>query len=656
MNTKPLFADTKPTKKYLVDGITKDITIEDAIFDLIDNSIDAFQGNKNGFIPENYHGYKIELILKDDYFSIIDSGTGIDTKILQTNALRFGSHPKHHDTSIGHFGIGLNRALFKLGKIAVISTSTKNEKSQLTFDSNKFISDDNYWDLPLTTNKLDTSLHTGTFISIEILNKEVSEKFSSSEWLEGFTLSISQRYALFLSKNLVISINNKDITSTPIKISESSAFKKLTSSFKDNSIEINIQLGQHSDFLFQYEQTADRKNQITRKECGWFVYCNGRAIKLFDWSTDTGWFPKPHSEHNGFVGIAEFVGDPSKLPWNTSKSNIDLNNETYKKALTVMKDFSEKWRTHTGKIKRGQLLYPSSEVIDNDKTNQFTLQDTQNFNQDTSSKSQSKNLEFYELFENDCNQDESDIKNNVEVSEPIQNLVQNTSIQVNNKPSELDKNFDQDLFIKDDNLELSKPQNFDQEPSINKDNIEVPDSTNNSSQDETLKFEYDPNFTAPPHALEHDYLFGSPKSKVPFNIPDHEYKIRSILNELIKIKIEAKNGFPLASIMLIRCFIELGCTYYLKKKGINPKNKKGSLGEQVKYCLDKMTELKFTQDLDSRRISTMYSLCNENKSEKNVLCLQNLQITIHSDDLIWNKSQILAFWYGILPFLIECYA
>ena len=107
MNTKPLFADTKPTKKYLVDGITKDITIEDSIFDLIDNSIDAFPENKNGSLPEDYNNYKIELTLNSDIFSITDHGTGMNSQTLQNNALRFGSHPKHHDTSIGHFGIGL---------------------------------------------------------------------------------------------------------------------------------------------------------------------------------------------------------------------------------------------------------------------------------------------------------------------------------------------------------------------------------------------------------------------------------------------------------------------------------------------------------------------------------------------------------------------
>ena len=576
MNTKPLFADTKPTKKYLVDGITKDITIEDSIFDLIDNSIDAFPENKNGSLPEDYNNYKIELTLNSDIFSITDHGTGMNSQTLQNNALRFGSHPKHHDTSIGHFGIGLNRALFKLGKIATIKTCTVKENIQLTFDSNKFLGDDNYWDLPLTINKTNNKDQTGTSISIENLNKEVAEKFSSSEWLKSFIISISQRYALFLVKNLVISINKKNITTIPVKISDASGFKKLENSFKHNSIDINIQLGQHLDFLFPYEQTEDKKNSITRKECGWFVYCNGRAIKLFDWSTDTGWFTKPHSEHTGFIGLVEFIGHPSKLPWNTSKSNIDLNNETYKKALLIMKDFSEKWRTHTGKVKRGQLFYPSSEIPVN--TNNPTQEET------------------------------------IDAQHPAQ----------------------------EGTIDAQHPT---QEGTI--------DSQHPTQEESTKVFEYDPNFTPPQHALENDYLFGSSKAKVPFNIPEHEYKIRSVLNELVKIKIEAKNGFPLASLMLIRCFIELGCIYYTNKKDI--KIKKGSLGEQVKYCLDKMTELKFKQNLDSRRIGIMYSLCNENKSEKNVLCIQNLQITIHSDDLIWDKSNILAFWYGILPFLIECY-
>ena len=631
MNTKPLFADTKPTKKYLVDGITKDITIEDSIFDLIDNSIDAFPENKNGSLPEDYNNYKIELTLNSDIFSITDHGTGMNSQTLQNNALRFGSHPKHHDTSIGHFGIGLNRALFKLGKIATIKTCTVKENIQLTFDSNKFLGDDNYWDLPLTINKTNNKDQTGTSISIENLNKEVAEKFSSSEWLKSFIISISQRYALFLVKNLVISINKKNITTIPVKISDASGFKKLENSFKHNSIDINIQLGQHLDFLFPYEQTEDKKNSITRKECGWFVYCNGRAIKLFDWSTDTGWFTKPHSEHTGFIGLVEFIGHPSKLPWNTSKSNIDLNNETYKKALLIMKDFSEKWRTHTGKVKRGQLFYPSSEipVNTNNPTQEETI-DAQHPTQEETIDAQHPTQEGTIDSQHPTQEETID----------AQHPAQEGTIDAQHPTQE--ETIDAQHPAQEGTIDAQHPT---QEETI--------DAQHPTQEESTKVFEYDPNFTPPQHALENDYLFGSSKAKVPFNIPEHEYKIRSVLNELVKIKIEAKNGFPLASLMLIRCFIELGCIYYTNKKDI--KIKKGSLGEQVKYCLDKMTELKFKQNLDSRRIGIMYSLCNENKSEKNVLCIQNLQITIHSDDLIWDKSNILAFWYGILPFLIECY-
>jgi hypothetical protein len=37
-----LQADATPTKRFFIDNLTRDLTLEDAILDLVDNSIDAF--------------------------------------------------------------------------------------------------------------------------------------------------------------------------------------------------------------------------------------------------------------------------------------------------------------------------------------------------------------------------------------------------------------------------------------------------------------------------------------------------------------------------------------------------------------------------------------------------------------------------------------
>lgn len=329
MSKTTLAADIRPTKKYLVDGITKDITIEACIFDLIDNSIDAFQENISGGLPNDYKSYCIEIEINSDEFLIRDSGVGISRNFLVSNALRFGSHSHHHDTSIGFYGIGLNRALLKLGKISIITTETKTERSQLTLNAITFVQNDDDWSIPIAS--LDMINELGTTIKINDLNSDVKDSFSNTLWIQKLTDNVSKRYTEFLNKNLKIIINSKDVNGYSINIKKNGGFKPRYKTFELNSIKVIIELGQHSAHLFPYEKKEGISyNNPTRQECGWNVFCNDRTVKLFDWSADTGWETKVHSEHNGFIGKVYFIGNAGKLPWNTSKTDIDLNNNIYK--------------------------------------------------------------------------------------------------------------------------------------------------------------------------------------------------------------------------------------------------------------------------------------------------------------------------------------
>ena len=75
------------------------------------------------------------------------------------------------------------------------------------------------------------------------------------------------------------------------------------------------------------------------------MLCNDRTILVADRTDKTGWDTKFHTEFNGFVGYASFVGpDPALLPWNTTKTDVDLNNRAYRLALKDMRHFAEKWR------------------------------------------------------------------------------------------------------------------------------------------------------------------------------------------------------------------------------------------------------------------------------------------------------------------------
>src|SRR5579859_2976462 len=110
-----------PTKEFFIDMLTRDIPLGRAIIDLVDNSID---GAKTIRSDENYGGLFVELTLNKDNFIIKDNCGGFLLDVAQRYAFRFGRPPKEKfvEHSIGRFGVGMKRALFKMGKHFIVES------------------------------------------------------------------------------------------------------------------------------------------------------------------------------------------------------------------------------------------------------------------------------------------------------------------------------------------------------------------------------------------------------------------------------------------------------------------------------------------------------------------------------------------------------
>jgi hypothetical protein len=349
--------DTRPSKEVVVSGLAKDISVKACIFDLIDNSIDAarstLQADKEPIdaLPENYTGFEIALSFSGDAFRIEDNCGGIATHDLKTMVLRFGKQSSPQ-MGIGVFGVGLNRALFKLGIVSHLKTDTGKERAELVLNTADYIKADS-WDLPAESFKSQGKV--GTEIEITQIPGEIAQQFADSHWVSNLRHEIGRRYGRFLAKNLAISVNKTAAANEEIPIREDGPYEGEHKFYKDDGVSIFIEYGQHRDHRFSNERGYDiEKNKRLTDQYGWTILCNDRAITIADTSERTGWETKFHSEFYGFVGRVSFVcSEPSKLPWITTKTDVDLNNRAYRMALRDMRAFAENWRTTAGKRKKG---------------------------------------------------------------------------------------------------------------------------------------------------------------------------------------------------------------------------------------------------------------------------------------------------------------
>jgi Histidine kinase-, DNA gyrase B-, and HSP90-like ATPase len=355
--------DTRPTKEVLVSSLTRDASLEACLFDLIDNSIDAARidsaaktGGKSEShgLPNSYAGYKVSLSIEGDEIKVVDNCGGMSINDLSTNNFRFGKR-SNHTFGIGLYGVGMNRALFKLGETISVRTENTNEAALLSFSRKAYLADEDNWNLDAAVTARTGVV--GTVVCIRDLDGPIARQTSDDEWKRDLVKEISERYSIFLEKGLGISVGNQNVSPTLVEIRTDGPFPPLAKSFKINDkTRVFIQAGQHARHRFSAEPDSDTTtNREISEEYGWSIVCNDRVIVMLDASPKTGWDKKWHNEFNGFVGYVKFVShDPAELPWNTAKTDVDANNPAYQAVLSDMRSFTEAWRANATFAKKAK--------------------------------------------------------------------------------------------------------------------------------------------------------------------------------------------------------------------------------------------------------------------------------------------------------------
>lgn len=329
-----------PTKKFFIEMITRDISIEDAIIDLLDNSIDG----ANNINPNDYSGLKIDLNINSNEFCIRDNCGGFSLETAQKYAFRFGrpdEAPMGHNT-VGRFGIGMKRSLFKIGKNFVVeSESNENhfkvdvnveewskKKRIVRIDGDEETSIDDWnFNYQLIENK--TLGYKGTIITVSDLNTEVKDLFSDSSFLKELADDIQNLLNFSLLKGIQISLNGRPLYGHKTELLYAENSKPYYTEGRVGGVKYRViaGLGEIGD----------------PKQSGWYIYCNNRLVMEADTSNITGWgvspIPKWHVNFVMFRGLLFLDSEETlNLPLTTTKKGIDATSEVYKTILPLMKN------------------------------------------------------------------------------------------------------------------------------------------------------------------------------------------------------------------------------------------------------------------------------------------------------------------------------
>lgn len=325
-------AQLLPTKATLT-ALKSDVTLESAILELCDNSLDAWKRSSNRNDPTTIH---IDVEQHDDRTELIirDNAGGIPR---EDAAMLFGlgrTAKEQISGSIGTFGVGAKKSLVNLGVPFSISSRTESEKSGWTYRiTEEWFEDDEDWTVPVHPKE---EMPPGiTEIRIEDLNYEWDE-----ETAEGLRRRLGEAYNLFLSNemqtlhgseyDLTILVDEEPISPEGIPNWSYSPFDGLHPRRYEN-IELTS-----SDFEAPVTMhiTVGLLTKKDSRNAGTDIYCQKRKVAnclrddVGGFGTDKGRLGNFNARHQRLKAIIELEteGDGQMLPWDTQKSTIDKHN------------------------------------------------------------------------------------------------------------------------------------------------------------------------------------------------------------------------------------------------------------------------------------------------------------------------------------------
>jgi hypothetical protein len=346
----PQYANAYPRKRLFVEMFTRDVTLVDCILDLIDNAIDGLVRTSDldllaGLLreptgpPRPASLPSIRVTYSRSGFSITDNCGGIPLKEAQDEAFGFGHSPNAvpEKARLGVYGIGLKRALFKMGRGFEVTSHTQQDGFRAYLSNiDEWLQTDgpDDWRIPLEA--VAPRAPAGTTVKVRPLREEVGHVFEQAAFGTRLHDQVQRAYALFLDKHVRVILNGKAVAPWDALPGLSDEVTPARLLFEDHGVWVMLLAG---------IAPRDARGQWPAGPAGWYVACNGRFVVVADKTQLTGWgppgaMPSFHDgKHRGFRGIALFAAaDPLRLPWTTSKRGLHEESPIYELARNKMRE------------------------------------------------------------------------------------------------------------------------------------------------------------------------------------------------------------------------------------------------------------------------------------------------------------------------------
>lgn len=364
-----------PTKTFFVTMLTRDIALMDSIMDLIDNCIDGVhrEAKKSGRKSNDYayRGYYANIDINGLEFKLKDNCGGIPLDVAKHYAFKMGRSEDYHNDdnleTLGMYGIGMKRAIFKIGLQADVTTWNENDVFKVHIPENWSKSPEWMFDYTALkkTDIKNLLKETGTCVHVKKLHSNISNQFKDeSGFIKDLRIALRNHYGYIIQQGFRIILNGIKIQPIELSIITSDSIKEksirpyvYTSTIDD--VDIEIMIGFYRPLATEDEIQSELTGTFAASEsenAGITVLCNDRVVLYCDKTFLTGWgeppVPKYHTQFIAIAGVVHFRSKiPVNLPVTTTKRGLDTSSSVYanaknrvKEGLRFFTSFTNNWK------------------------------------------------------------------------------------------------------------------------------------------------------------------------------------------------------------------------------------------------------------------------------------------------------------------------
>ena len=372
--------------------LVKDIELVPAILDLVDNSIDGAKrvrppvvaedtenggiagthhvtndSNDNGDAASRFGGLFVKITVDGERFEIEDNCGGMSLEAARSYAFKFG-RPENVDGplgEVGQFGVGMKRALFKLGSAFEVTSMSPHDSFTLPVEVPEWVADpSSEWSFKLSDYEEDLHLpleQTGTTIIVRPLHDTIAEETGDEAFPDRLRAELRLRHSEAVRDGLTVEVNGDPVESFDPELLQGATFQPIfvekdIPAHADQTLRMRLYAGlvrlrgEERD-----ADVADAEDFRAPPEAGWYMYCNGRLLLAAERSRLTGWGDPAaayHPQYRQFRGYVLLDGDSALMPWTTTKTSVDEDSRVFRAVQGEMFDALQKSQSVMNRLKK----------------------------------------------------------------------------------------------------------------------------------------------------------------------------------------------------------------------------------------------------------------------------------------------------------------